>query len=40
MLHLAERLNYITIEDKNKLMNDANEVSKILRGLIKSLYNK
>lgn len=40
MLYLGNRLDYISIEAKDKLINDSNEVSKIIRGLIKSLYNK
>lgn len=37
MLHLAARLSYITAEMKDGLIADAEEVSKIIRGLIKSL---
>ena len=37
MLYLAERLKYINDEHKNKLLAEANEISKIIRGLIKSL---
>jgi four helix bundle protein len=40
MLYLGNRLDYISIEVKDKLINDSNEVSKIIRGLIKSLYKK
>lgn len=40
MLHLALRLNYITIEQQFLLLEQADEVSKIIRGLIKSLTNK
>jgi four helix bundle protein len=37
MLYLAERLKYINNENKNKFLSDANEISKIIRGFIKSL---
>ena len=37
MLYLAERLKYLTSEQKNNLLEKANEVSKIIRGLIKTL---
>jgi four helix bundle protein len=40
MLYLAERLNYITKEQKEILLEKGNEISKIIRGLIKSLQNK
>lgn len=40
MLHLASRLNYISDEQKLLLLEKANEVSKIIRGLIKSLNTK
>ncbi len=40
MLHLALRLNYITIEQQSLLLEQATEVSKITRGLIKSLTYK
>jgi len=40
MLYLGNRLNYITTEYTDKLINDSNEVSKIIRGLIKSLTIK
>ncbi|MFN8283390.1 MAG: four helix bundle protein [Chitinophagales bacterium] len=40
MLHLAERLKYINMEIKNDLINKVDEVSKIIRGLIKSLTPK
>jgi four helix bundle protein len=36
-LLIAERLDYITPEEANKLLNDAAEVGKILNGLIASL---
>lgn len=38
MLHLAFRLKYITEEQKIFLLAKADEVAKIIRGLIKSLY--
>ena len=37
MLHLAEKLTYISDEQKVNLLKNADEVSKITRGLIKSL---
>ncbi|HEY0261577.1 MAG TPA: four helix bundle protein [Chitinophagales bacterium] len=37
MLHLAERLKYISVEQKKTLFNKAEEISKITRGLIKSI---
>ncbi len=37
MLHLAEKLKYIDNEKKNNLLERGNEISKIIRGLIKSL---
>ncbi len=37
MLYLAARLNYITPDNKNKMLKQSNEISKIIRGLIKSL---
>lgn len=37
MLYLAEKLNYINEEKKLKLLETGNEISKIIRGLIKSL---
>ena len=37
MLHLAEKLTYISVEQKEVLLKNADEVSKIIRGLIKSL---
>lgn len=40
MLYLAENLNYITKEQKEILLEKGNEISKIIRGLIKSLQNK
>jgi four helix bundle protein len=40
MLHLAEKLHYITMEQKNTLYENANEISKIIRGLLKSLNSK
>lgn len=36
MLYLSIRLKYIPDEKARSLINDANEVSKILRGLIRS----
>ncbi len=40
MLHLAARLSYINIDVKDELLYEADEVSKIIRGLIKSLNKK
>jgi len=37
MLYLAEKLNYIDLKRKNELLSSSNEISKIIRGLIKSL---
>ncbi|MDY6894056.1 MAG: four helix bundle protein [Thermotogota bacterium] len=37
MLYLANRLNYIEKEKANNCIEQANEISKILRGLVKSL---
>ena len=40
MLYLAENLNYISIEKAQKLRTDCHEISKINKGLIKSLNIK
>lgn len=37
MLYLSERLKYINYEQKTKLLEKATEISKIIKGLIKSL---
>ncbi len=37
MLHLAEKLKYLSSEKKIEFLQDADEISKIIRGLIKSL---
>jgi len=37
MLYLSERLNYLNKEDSSKLINDTNEVSKMLYAFIKSM---
>ena len=37
MLYLAERLHYIDKNSKNNLIRQGDEISKIIRGLIKSL---
>lgn len=37
MLYLAHRLNYVKGDTLGKLLDQSNEISKILRGLIKSL---
>ena len=40
MLYLSNRLNYLTLEQSEKLINQANEIGKIIRGLIKSIIPK
>ena len=40
MLYLAARLNYIDKEKSQFLLEQANEISKISRGLVKSLSKK
>ena len=40
MLYLALKLKYITEEQKSNLLEKGNEVSKIIRGLIKALRKK
>ena len=40
MLYLAERLNYLKTEQRESLVNQTNEISKIITGLIKSLIRK
>ncbi len=37
MLYLAERLNYIDVNSKNKLIEQGNEISKMIHGLIRAL---
>jgi len=37
MIYLAERLNYLNQIQKDELLNQANEIAKILHGLINSL---
>lgn len=37
MLYLAKRLEYIDNQTKKRLLEQGNEISKIIRGLIKSL---
>jgi len=37
MVYLASRLNYISEENKGQLLSQTQEISKIIRGLIKSL---
>jgi four helix bundle protein len=37
MLYLAQRLDYITTEDLTENIEYGNEISKIIRGLIKSI---
>ena len=39
MVYLAERLKYISSEQKTDLLQKTFEVSKIIRGLIKSMSN-
>ncbi len=40
MLYLAEKLKYINEEQKIRLLDNSNEISKIIRGLIKSVSRK
>ena len=40
MLHLAQRLKYIDKDKKDSLVNKSLEVSKIIKGFIKSLKRK
>ena len=40
MLYLAERLNYINSNKMKVLLDKGNEISRIIRGLIKSLNNQ
>ena len=40
MLYLANRLNYIDTNTKNGLIEQGNEISKVIRGLIKVLTTK
>ena len=37
MVYLAERLSYISIEKRDELLSKSHEISKIIRGLIKSI---
>ncbi|WP_350289906.1 four helix bundle protein [uncultured Croceitalea sp.] len=37
MLYLSERLNYLNKQDSSKLINETNEVSKMLYAFIKSM---
>lgn len=37
MVYLSLRLEYLSIESHNELLEKSNEISKIIRGLIKSL---
>ncbi len=37
MLYLSVRLNFLSLEEAEKLINQTNEISKIIRGLIKSI---
>ena len=37
LIYLAESLDYITKQEKENLIKQGNEISKIIRGLIKSL---
>lgn len=37
MLYLSNKLNYLTLEQAQILINNANEIGKIIRGLIKSI---
>jgi four helix bundle protein len=40
LLLISKNLNYLPIEDYEKLMENLNEISKLLQGLIKSIQNK
>lgn len=40
MLHLADKLQYISSTQKDSLLQDANEISMIIRGLLKSLNSQ
>ncbi len=40
MLYLANRLNYLDAETTRKFVDNANEIGKIIRGLIKSIIPK
>ena len=40
LLYLAKRLNYISEEEKLKWLEMGNEISRIIRGLIKSMQQK
>ena len=40
MLHLSSRLNHLNIDQSNQLIIKTEEVSRIIRGLIKVIYNK
>lgn len=37
MLYLAQRLEYITLDELKENIENGNEISKIIRGLIKSI---
>ncbi len=39
MLYLSIRLNYIQKKEADKLIENTNEVSRMLHGLIKSIKN-
>jgi four helix bundle protein len=39
MFYLAEKLQYIDLKQKEELLNKGNDISKIIRGLIKSIKN-
>ena len=40
LLLISKNLNYLPIEDYEKLTENLNEISKLLQGLIKSIQNK
>lgn len=40
MLYLSQRLNHIKDEQSKQLIIKSEEVSRIIRGLIKAIYNK
>lgn len=40
LIYLAEKLEYISGEQKNNIILQSNEISKIIKGLIKSMQTK
>ena len=37
--YLSEKLDYLSLDKKSSLVERANEISKMIRGLIKSMTN-